>query len=55
MPQLLVLGSDGIKLGWDYQKYPKILRHDVTILAAAIYKDYNRKKDDASVVVIRLK
>jgi len=54
MPQLLVLCSDSIKLGWDYQKYPNILKHDVAILAAAIYKDYNRKKD-ASVVVVRLK
>lgn len=55
MPQLVVLCSDGIKSGWDYQKYPKILKHDVAILAAAIYKDYSRKKDDASVVVVRLK
>jgi hypothetical protein len=55
IPQLLILSSDGIKSGWDYLKYPKILKHDVTVLAAAIYKDHNRKKDDASVVVIRLR
>lgn len=52
--QVLLLCSDGIKTRIDIQKYPGILRHDLSILAAAIYKDYARRTDDMSVVLARL-
>jgi hypothetical protein len=52
--QLLIVCSDGIKSGYDYHRYPRILKHDLSILAAAIYKDYSRKTDDTMVVVIRI-
>jgi anti-sigma regulatory factor (Ser/Thr protein kinase) len=54
-PQLMALYSDGIKTGWDYLKYPKILKHDLTVLASAIYKDNTRNNDDASVIILRFK
>jgi anti-sigma regulatory factor (Ser/Thr protein kinase) len=52
--QLLIICSDGIKSGYDYHRYPKILKYDLSILAAAIYKDYNRKTDDTMVVIVRI-
>lgn len=50
-----VICSDGIKTRWDLSKYPQILNHDPSILAAALYKDHGRRTDDMSVIVIRVK
>jgi anti-sigma regulatory factor (Ser/Thr protein kinase) len=51
--RFIVLCSDGIKSRWDLSKYPMIQRYDPIIIAAAIYKDFARKTDDMSVVVIK--
>lgn len=53
--QYIVLCSDGIRSQWDMTRYPGILKYDLSILAAAIYKDFARKTDDMSVVVGKLK
>lgn len=52
--QLLIMCSDGIKTRWDLQKYPGILRLDLSFIAAALYKDFGRKTDDMSLVVARV-
>jgi len=52
--QLLIMCSDGIKTRWDLQKYPGITKYDLSIIAAAIYKDFSRKTDDMSVVITRI-
>lgn len=52
--QVLVLCSDGIKTKWDLLKYPGILKYDLSILTAVIFKDYARFTDDMSVVAVRL-
>jgi anti-sigma regulatory factor (Ser/Thr protein kinase) len=49
--QYLVLCSDGIRSRWEISKYPGVFKHDLSVLAAAIYKDFSRKTDDMSVVV----
>lgn len=49
--QQLVMCSDGLRARWDLTKYPSILKFDSMILAAALYKDFNRKTDDASVFI----
>lgn len=49
--QMIIMCSDGIKTRWDLQKYVNIFRYDLTILAAAIYKDFGRKTDDMSVLI----
>jgi anti-sigma regulatory factor (Ser/Thr protein kinase) len=51
--KFIILCSDGIKTRWDISKYPKIQRYDPILMAAAIYKDYARKTDDMSVVIIK--
>jgi anti-sigma regulatory factor (Ser/Thr protein kinase) len=52
--QSVVLCSDGIRTRWDANKYPHIFRYDPCILAAALYKDFSRRTDDASVIVSRM-
>lgn len=49
----LILCSDGIKSRWDTSKYPSINKYDLSVLAAAIYKDYGRRTDDMSVVIAK--
>ncbi|MGN7990386.1 serine/threonine protein kinase [Pedobacter sp. 22226] len=51
----LVLCSDGIKTRWEITKYPGILKHDPSILAACIYKDHARRTDDMSVIIIKVR
>ncbi|PWV55864.1 SpoIIE family protein phosphatase [Chitinophaga sp. S165] len=53
--QILILCSDGIKTRWEMTKYPAIFRYDMSVLAAAIYKDNARKTDDMSVVIVKVK
>lgn len=52
--QLLVMCSDGLQTRWDHSLHPFITRYDLTILAAALYKDYARQTDDVSIVVGRM-
>lgn len=52
--QVLLLCSDGIKTKWDMTKFPGVLKYDLSILAAVIFKDYARHTDDMSVVAVRL-
>ena len=52
--QTIIMCSDGIKTRWELQKYVGIFRYDLSILAAAIYKDFGRKTDDMSVLVCRI-
>lgn len=50
---MLILHSDGLSGRWDLQKYPQITKHDGSIIAAALFKDYNRGTDDVTAAVIR--
>lgn len=52
--QLIIMCSDGIRTRWDINKYTSILKYDLSILAAAIYKDHARRTDDMSVVIGRI-
>jgi len=49
----MILCSDGLKSRWDNSKYPLINKYDLSILAAALYKDFARRTDDMSVVIAR--
>lgn len=52
---LLVMHSDGIKTRWDLGKYPNLHRHDPSIIAAVIFRDYCRQTDDSLVLVAQQK
>lgn len=51
--QQMILCSDGLKTRWE-PKFPSINKYDLSVLAAALYKDYARKTDDMSVVVAKI-
>jgi len=50
---LLVLHSDGIKSKWDISRFRDLNRQDPSVIAAVIYKYFNRGTDDVMVVVCR--
>ncbi len=53
--QHIIMCSDGIKSRWDTLKYPGILRYDISIMAALVWKDFSRATDDMGIAVCKLK
>ncbi len=51
----VVLHSDGILTRWKPQVLVPLLKHDPTLSAAVLVRDYCRGRDDATVVVLRRK
>jgi hypothetical protein len=52
--QTLVLCSDGIRSKWDLLKFPGILRYDLSLLNAALFKEFARNTDDMSVASCKI-
>ena len=50
---LLVMHSDGLGTHWDLAAYPGLSSRHPALIAAVLYRDYDRGRDDVSVVVIR--
>ena len=50
---LLVLHSDGVATHWDLARYAGLVRCDPALVAAVLYRDFARARDDATVVVAR--
>ena len=50
---LLVLHSDGLGTHWDLSAYPGLTSRHPALIAAVLYRDYDRGRDDVTVVVIR--
>lgn len=51
---LLILHSDGLASHWRLSQYPGLLRQDPALIAAVLYRDHTRGRDDVGVVVCRL-
>lgn len=51
---LLILHSDGLTSRWRVDQYPGLFRQDPALIAAVLYRDHARGRDDVSVVVCRL-
>jgi len=51
--ELLVMHSDGLSARWNLAEYPGLYTHHPAIIAAVMYRDLGRKRDDATVVVVR--
>ena len=45
--------SDGIGSSWSLDRYPGLASRDPCLVAAVIYRDFARGRDDATVVVAR--
>jgi len=49
----LVVASDGLKSRLELDAQPELLARDPGVIAAALWRDHNRGRDDATVVVLR--
>jgi serine phosphatase RsbU (regulator of sigma subunit) len=49
----LVLHSDGLTSRWTLDAYPGLLERHPMLMAALLYRDFRRGRDDATVVVVR--
>lgn len=50
---ILILYSDGLQTQWGLERYSGILRRDPSVLAGVLYRDYNRGRDDVTVLVAK--
>ena len=50
---VLVMHSDGLGTRWRIEQYPGVLGRDPSLLAALLYRDHVRGRDDATVLVAR--
>jgi hypothetical protein len=50
---LLVEHSDGVATSWDLSRYRGLRRRDAAVVAALLYRDHRRERDDATVLVAR--
>ena len=50
---LIVLCSDGLGTSWRLDTYPGLAIRHPTLIAGVLYRDFNRARDDATVLVAR--
>jgi len=50
---MLVMHSDGLLSHWDITQYPGLEHRHPALIAAILYRDFSRKRDDISVVVLK--
>lgn len=50
---LLILHSDGLATRWNLGSYPGLAHRHPTLIAAALYRDFVRRRDDVTVFVAR--
>jgi anti-sigma regulatory factor (Ser/Thr protein kinase) len=50
---LLVLHSDGLASQWAIDAYPGLSRRHPSLIAAVLYRDFSRQRDDVTIVVGR--
>lgn len=50
---LLVMHSDGLGTHWSLDQYPGLVQHHPSLIAGVLLRDYERGRDDATVLVIK--
>jgi len=48
---LLVMHSDGLQSRWDFKDYPGLTQRHPSLIAAILYRDFYRGRDDVTVLV----
>lgn len=51
---LLVMHSDGLQARWNLRDYPGLFHRHPALVAAVLQRDFDRGRDDAGIVVVRL-
>jgi anti-sigma regulatory factor (Ser/Thr protein kinase) len=52
---LLVMHSDGLSAHWRLDRYTGLMSRDAALIAGVLYRDFSRGRDDATVIVLRLR
>jgi anti-sigma regulatory factor (Ser/Thr protein kinase) len=50
---LIVLTSDGLGTSWSLDRYPGLVTRDPLLIAAILYRDFDRGRDDVTVAVLK--
>jgi len=50
---MLVMHSDGVATRWQIEHYPGLANRSASLIAAMLYRDFARGRDDATVVVTK--
>jgi anti-sigma regulatory factor (Ser/Thr protein kinase) len=49
----LIMHSDGVGTKWNLNDYPGLLNKHPSLIAAVLYRDFSRERDDATVLVAK--
>jgi len=49
----LILHSDGLQTHWNLDAYSGLQAHHPSVMAGVLYRDFRRKADDATIVVLK--
>jgi anti-sigma regulatory factor (Ser/Thr protein kinase) len=52
---LLIMHSDGLATQWDLNRYPGLAARHPALIAAVLYRDFKRIRDDVTVIVAKAK
>ena len=52
---LVILHTDGLSGSWSLDKYPGLAQREPALIAAVLYRDFGRRRDDALILVVRAK
>lgn len=50
---VLIMHSDGLGSKWDLNQYPGLAKKDPSIIAAVLYRDFERTRDDVTVLAAK--
>lgn len=50
---MIMLHSDGLSAHWKIEDYPGLAFRSTSLIAGTFYRDFNRPKDDATLVLLR--
>lgn len=51
---VLVMHSDGLATRWNVEQYPGLVSRHPALIAGVLFRDFCRKRDDASILVTRI-
>ena len=52
---LLILHSDGLAAQWNLNHYPGLGARHPALIAAVLYRDFKRTRDDITVIVVNIR
>jgi hypothetical protein len=50
---LLIMHSDGLTAHWNLEAYPGLMSRHASLIAGVLYRDFNRGRDDVTVLVVK--